>query len=1325
MFKKVFIGACILFALCFAAAYADEAPALLSGNQLDQNDLILYSASGTINQTDTGATYSWTADSDAQIKTTTAQSGQEMITGHVTSSNSAYVGDSTWDAAGTSTIIFDLKDIYKVNRVDLWHLASYQKQLGDIEIKVSRDGKSYRSVGVFSPRIPTIADGDTTHSYPVLDSCRFDGTNARFVSITIRKGSVTGTGAEAHAYTIGEFLVFGGTKGDDITMNLISDNALNSGDYGLYSAEGINVTATSTGADYEWTADSDEDMVRTSSENGNKEMVTGNVNNSSGTYVGNSTWGAAGTSTAIFDLQQLCSVSCVDLWHISTQYAQVGNVVIKASYDGTSYETVGEFTAAVPYIEGAESKAVHDSFAFNPVTARYISITASKAATSGSGITAQQQILGEMLIFGDVGAIDDRPWVGELKLCDSEGDRLYTYPADGNVNAEIEAKNCNALLVLAAYDENDNLKTVDITEGKMEAIDTKYSVNAAYQIDAQDKPAYIKAMVFDGKKTVTPLTKCSVLKEDDITMEGLLSSYTPLFPDVTKVYKTNPTYEWVTNGVWATDSSLLGGTAELFDGSNDTSRTTSSSTTEDANGNIIIHLDSEMEISRVVVRSMCSDTSYMDTFDVYASSDNSGYTQIATGTNTSNAKLKRVMATECPIGHKVYARDIKVVMHKKSGVSNMQIAEVEVYGKPATLGRIRATDYSYNTEVPFVTNNDIIASDGGCTALSDNNKETKLTSTGDYVTLLYTLDEYCQIDEIKVHGRASGMEFLVSPDGATYRNVGYYECDGGIFEAHGVPGKNAKYVKLVIHKGSLQNIELSEVYVYGRKLFDENAEVHTEDIVRVYTELKPNNILYLDWTDYDERANGVSGEYNVFIEETNFTSTSGKSPVAVYTGGGTSKLTNITAKYCNYVGLAPDKDYYVAVIPRSTTVAYKNVVPTKIHTYSALGNEKLTGIFCINDYPEGGGAHQPHDDEAANLNKKIKLLSAMENMQRTRWWYGNLGTQYPQYPSNGISFIPLSGASSAEAVRNLNAQGVYITTSSNEPDINTPYMDNPLEFTNLVKEHRTYIDEAGSPTLLAEASICGTDKLPWFESLYDTDPNFGSYYDVVDAHLYCKKFEGQQHKDDSYTDFETPSVPEHLAGKVTRIKNVLSAKGDNPNKPIITTEIGWSTHTQSSVESTQEMVNAERQGNYQVRAYLNGIKNGIANMYIYAFQDEYYQTSNLEWQFGMVDWYGNPKPGYYTCYTLMKVLKDAEYLGETQGAYHPIYGLSFWDESANGFITALWMANGIDTNIQISSTEGVRVIDAFGNVTANVPNGTVKIGKSPVYVLSDERISVQ
>ncbi len=1081
-------------------------------------------------------------------------------------------------------------------------------------------------------------------------------------------------------------------------LTLLSDNTLIDGDLKAYSDNGEPLSFIKTGAEYKISSDSDSEFKETISNGGAKKLTSGCIKSYASQYVGTCKWNSNAVSTVIFDLKAVYDINRVDIWTIASKSQQLGDVEIKVSTDGANYTKIGKYPSKTVPLEKGDGGYYprQDKFMFDTVKGRFISLTFKKATVTGTGDMNHQFVLNEVLIFNEENeGKEEEPYISDVKILKSNGDKGFSYSSGEELTACCDIKNTKACVLVAGFDKNGRLISVNSKDGECNG-------RLACDYVAEENCDCIKAFVFDSKESLKPVCEPAELTQRDVEKSGLISGKKSLLED--EIYDTNPKYRWTTEGNYKTESDITNDTDKLFDG--DIS-TVGSTTGEWAN--LIIDFDLPMEITDVSVRAMCSQSSQIDKYDIYASLDGENYGFIGDCINTNNPKLNRVMSCNREISHRVYAKSVKLLIHKNQDAEDIKIAEVEVLGKPISLKKNRLINYSYERDIPFKTKNDMVSADNENKKLTDGNKEKYTETSGDYACIIFEAEDYCQVEDICVYGEASGMETLLSPDGVNYKSTGYSRFQDGKAFSCGVSGKNARFVKLVVHRGDYKKIKLSEVEVYAREIFDENREKNqTPENIEIYTELKPNNILYIDFTDYDEKANDTDGNYKVYIEENQFSSIELKPVKDVYVKGEGVRQKKINEKYCCYAGLKPDTDYYVAVAAEGQ----REVTPVKIHTYPELYDGKAAAMFGINDFPEGGGNHVAHDDEKTNLKRKIKLLNAMEAMQKTRVWY-----EIPDvYRANGITYLPL-GVRSEETIKTANSNGVHTFEVFNEPEISEDYNDPEVAIEKMKKDYELAkgIDENN---LLAAPTICGTDWLWWQDSLYDVEPNLGLYYDVVDIHLYPKVSEGMNKMDDWYTDFERYSVPEHLYGKMNRLREMLLRREGAPVKRIIASEMGWATHKEESWSQVADMVDEETQAKFIARAYLNGFNCDLKELHIYAFQDEYIDKYESEYCYGMVDWYTEPKQGYFSAYTLLKVLRDAEYVGMPYGISHPNYGSVFWDENKGKYITALWTADGEERHINIIP-KNVKVIDMYGN-TYEATNNQVTINSKPIYILSDE-----
>lgn len=1087
------------------------------------------------------------------------------------------------------------------------------------------------------------------------------------------------------------------------SRTVLSANRFWQADFDEYKKHGVDLIIADTGASYTWTEDSNWLVKETDTEFNAQEMRGGNITFHDGNVSVNSSYEGCTPCCAIFDLKKVYSVDRVDVWSHSTSYAQVGKIEIKVSEDGINYTDAGSFEASVP--EGDSSKWVgcFTVCEFEKVNARYVSITIDKAAM-GMSMPGKQYVLDEFVIMGGEAVV---PRVEDFGFFDKNGGALYSYSNTDEITVKATVFNVKTDLITACYDENSRLRMVSVKKGVFSENGNKLTDTIKTQLLGSNWK--VKVFLFNIEGNMKP-------SAEKITLPENSSEIGRLSPDVGNdevVYDVTKGYNWVTAGEEKSD--FTEDAAALFDGKNKT--TLSVSSDEDIKAVQEIHFKDVMQITQVNVFAKCAKASSMSEYSVYASMDGVSYEYVNTVEN-EYAESGIVRKYTLDIKGILYAKDLKLVMKKASGKSAMEIAEVNVYGRPPQLTKDRAVNYIYETAEPFPTDADIIGEDGGMKLLSDNDM-TAVQSSGEYVSVIYDLGDYCQVEDVVVYGSHGGMELLQSPDGVSYFSSGFYTETNGETKAWGKSENNSKYVKLVFRKGSKDKIMLKEIKLYTRKLYERSAE--NIEKIPVKCTVKPNNILCLDWTGF---AGNEDKEYKVFIEKNNFGSISNKMiSKAVFVNGSEAKKSKIKGQYCLYAGLEPNQTYYVAVTD-NTAAAGTAVTPTKIQTYSALGGETLAGMFCINEYIYGGAenTYQKHENESENLEKKRKLISDMEVFSKTRYWQDEEPV-LNKYFSRGVSFHQY--ARNTEQVKKLNEYGIYSFAHMNEPEIQTVdgvsgyYNKNPDKFVPLMQDIYGKMRAAGEKNLLAEPAICGTAFLGFIDGMYQADSNLGNYYDVMDVHAYCKKIEGERNMDGDGIDAtsESHSVPEHVFAKMQRIKNVMSKYGDD--KPIIFTEIGWSTHKDTS-DVNCETVTKIQQANYTARCYLVSALCGIENVFLYAFQDSRPTDEEAEYQYGIVDWYGVPKPAYYSYYTVGRILKNAKLVKRIDKMEHPNYGAIFYDSEKNMYVTALWNINGGD-KVKISTRdESIQKIGIFGESEYVSSSDELQIGSAPIYLYTSD-----
>lgn len=856
-----------------------------------------------------------------------------------------------------------------------------------------------------------------------------------------------------------------------------------------------------------------------------------------------------------------------------------------------------------------------------------------------------------------------------------------------------------------------------------------------------------------------------------------------LFPAGTAAVTTGASYRWLTEGVYATDPSVVASdpadAPKLSDGAIDADDTGNVVTTpagEAAYATLLYDLKSVYQVSSVAVWTDTAPDSAMSHYEVYASFDGLTYNQVGLQEN-DNTQGTGYVPVHLTLKPAVYAQYLKIIMHKAEGQQTMRLGEIAVYGKAAEPMSILSNNalrssgyynkslpklatgasYEWLTEAPFITDADLIKTDndskndtvGGVPDLIDGSStEADAASTanstwgskGKYGAVVFNLNDVYQIGKIDVWTNAAdnnkfmdGYEVLVSTDGVNYNSLGYTQNASSRTAnkivntpSYGVPGRNAKYVKIIMHNANdSQILTAGEVAVWGWRLYDAALPKQASpDQVPLTAELKNYSTVYLDWSGYNSVVNQVN-KYGIYIETTPFTSTAGLKPKFT----AEAKSVEQVGKYMPYVGLQPETTYYIAVTPFHTTAGErKDVEPLKLTTASVLGGEKAGDIFAVNDAPYGGGNYVHHGEtEDLFLMNKLRLLRDLGGVNKNRWWdhskamkelYGKSGVNF-HYFYHGPGYVKAD-----------NEGGAYTFSTYNEPDLANR---DPAAAAAVIKANHESLKSVSANSLLVEPALAGVDRLApnrglnWLDAFYNSDGQNGAlvktYFDVMDVHPYIK--------------YEYPAVPgldqgapEKLLELLAQLKETMVSHGDG-DKPVIITEIGWSTYTGGSF---LKKVDRATQRNYLARAYMHAIASGVRTMHWYNFADDGLDAGNLEHNLGLIDWNGRPKESYYGFYTMIRVLSEAKYVSALSEVANPYYGYRFWDENKNRYITALWDASWQTTSTfsrtaSLATTDpGVAVVGIDGGqryVAASAGVVQVPLTGAPVFIYSTGEPTVQ
>ena len=348
---------------------------------------------------------------------------------------------------------------------------------------------------------------------------------------------------------------------------------------------------------------------------------------------------------------------------------------------------------------------------------------------------------------------------------------------------------------------------------------------------------------------------------------------------------------------------------------------------------------------------------------------------------------------------------------------------------------------------------------------------------------------------------------------------------------------------------------------------------------------------------------------------------------------------------------------------------------------------------------------------------KADLLGEVGDIQKNRW-FNHDAVVMDQYNRRGISFHLFYNDPSKLSLDT--SWGVWSYSTYNEPDLANRDV---VAVAAALNANHTALKSVDSRYVLFEPALGDTNTpgYTWLEDLYNADGQNGdlvrTYFDVMDVHAYCKYA-------DPYPTGLIHGVPEALIDKIDTLKTIMASHGDSA-KPIVFTELGWSTYTGGSYLRKVDQIT---QRNYLVRAYMHAAANDIKAIFWHNFQDNGTNPANIEHNFGIIDWYGDPKPAFYGYYTLCRVLADAVYQAPLSGISNPYYGYRFWDQSKGVYITSLWAADETTRIATFATTDaGVKVVGTDGSFEYETANGgavDVTISGAPVFIYSTAPLTV-
>ncbi len=736
----------------------------------------------------------------------------------------------------------------------------------------------------------------------------------------------------------------------------------------------------------------------------------------------------------------------------------------------------------------------------------------------------------------------------------------------------------------------------------------------------------------------------------------------------------------------------------------------------DEHGVFIADLGGVYEVTKALATQYNSMVNGLKNFEVWLSSDGVNYMYIGSA-EPENTVDYGTNSAEYEIRQKTYARYVKFVVNKQETRDGVLLRNLKVFGRDsAEQQRIDSeAEYYYYTKHPYQTADDIRVADRDCKKLMDGDTENAITTHEAWATVVVDLKKAYQIGDVNIYSIADsssfmeGCEIRYSLDGNKFFTYTYYvnhnDKTGGIVKSSfsGMPGRNARFLKIIM-QSSKKNISVSEIEINGYRV--ESARTKILKPVPLRVEMKNYLLAYLDWSTYN---NDNVSKYALYVEKNSFSDTSMLEPDAVYERYDDAFI----YKYVARSYLEPNTAYYFAITPFDDQGNELTAVkPVKVTTRGVFGNE-IKDIFNIVDHPGrgGGGSKGWGTYLDGNVREAVRLLDEMGASNKTRMW--QLDGKMKYYSDVGIA--PLMTNIKTDSVQ----YGNYAYSNGNESDLSKADVN---QFLATMKQTYKSLKNNDSRNVLVNPALGGTEKgsLEWLDDLYkagnsvETRENF----EMLDVHLYTK------FGDPTFPGLPTVS-PEMLYKKIDALRDVMKKHGDG-DKPIVSTEVGYQT---SDVNGYSGKRDYEEQRDYIVRLYMVLIAKDIKEAWYYCFQDYGYDEDYYEHHWGLIDYFGVPKPSYYGYYNMYQQMRNVELLGSTQGLSNPYYGYDFYDKTKNGVISVVWAADGQSKTMSFETLSGndenIEVIGCDGSFSAldtNGGKGSVTIGRGPVYIYSKKGI---
>lgn len=208
-----------------------------------------------------------------------------------------------------------------------------------------------------------------------------------------------------------------------------------------------------------------------------------------------------------------------------------------------------------------------------------------------------------------------------------------------------------------------------------------------------------------------------------------------------------------------------------------------------------------------------------------------------------------------------------------------------------------------------------------------------------------------------------------------------------------------------------------------------------------------------------------------------------------------------------------------------------------------------------------------------------------------------------------------------------------------------------------------------------------------------------------------------------YANGVRPEKGKWLKDGFADLRSRLAANGAD-GAGIAITEHGWSTYVDETGTADYAPASFAEQARYIVRMYLVANAGGVEFASQYDFKDDGTNRTKRENCWGMLDYWGHPKPSYAAVATMTRFVGDATFIEELSTA-PDTYRIQHFRNSNGADVFVIWSVEG---DRKVMTSQEIRNVlkptddtcyDMYGNRIASPRNGRqVSFTEDPVYLVT-------